>query len=116
SLFSGGGFLLSVLFANSMNTSLTLWLVWCAYWIISARQRMRDTDDSPARREPLAGRLAYIGLMVAGFALLVRHLPVSYLEERLWPSVSWWAVAGLVIQAVGLGSAVWARRTLGSNW
>ncbi len=99
-----------------MKFSLILWIAWYAYWIISARNRVRDTAKSPAKREPLAGRIGYMGLLVAGFGLLFRHWPLPYLERRLWPSAGWRLASGLAVQTAGLAFAVWARRTLGKNW
>lgn len=99
-----------------MKFSLILWIAWYAYWIISARNRVRDTAKSPAKREPLAGRIGYMGLLVAGFALLFRRWPLSYLECRLWLSSGTWLASGLTVQTTGLAFAIGARRTLGKNW
>jgi len=99
-----------------MRISLILWTVWYAYWIISARNRVRDTEESRAKREPLAGRVGYLGLLLAGFTLLFWQPPITYLEQRLWPSPGAWLAGGLTVQAAGLVFAVWARHTLGRNW
>jgi protein-S-isoprenylcysteine O-methyltransferase Ste14 len=99
-----------------MKLSLSLWTVWYVYWIISARHRVRDTGQSPAKRESLAGRLGYLGLIVLGFALLFWHPPLPSLNRALWPSKTLSLAGGLAVQAAGLTFAIWARHTLGRNW
>jgi len=101
---------------NGMNVSAVLWLVWYAYWIVSARHRVRDTGAATAKREPLAGRLLYLAFILAGFALVFLHWPLPVVEKRLWPSEGAWLISGLVVQAAGLAFAIWARYTLGTNW
>ena len=99
-----------------MQISVILWASWYLYWIISARHRVRDTPDAPAKREPLAGRLVYTALMIIGFALLFGRLPMPYRALRLWSVSRISEGIGLSIQAIGLAFSVWARRTLGENW
>jgi protein-S-isoprenylcysteine O-methyltransferase Ste14 len=99
-----------------MNVSVIFWLVWYAYWIVSARHRVRDTGTAPVKREPLGGRLLYLVFILAGFVLVFLHRPLPYVQERLWPSAGAWLVAGLLLQASGLAFAIWARYTLGKNW
>ena len=99
-----------------MKITWILWLLWYAYWIISARKRIRGTAENETKRESLAGRWAYMALLIAGFALLIWRTPWTVLQKQLWPVSTTWQVAGAGIQAAGLGFAVWARRTLGKNW
>lgn len=99
-----------------MRISLILWAVWYAYWIVSARHRVRNTAENRVKREPLAGRIGYLGLMLVGFVLMFWRQPLPYLELRLWPSTGIWLAVGLAVQAAGLAFAVWARLTLGKNW
>ncbi len=54
--------------------------------------------------------------MVAGFAFLFWHPPILYVEQGLWPSTGVCLAAGLAIEGIGLGFAIWARSTLGRNW
>ena len=98
-----------------MKYSVVLWTVWFAYWIVSARHRVRHTDQTPAQREPLAGRLFYLGLMVLGFGLMFWRRAAFSLGQLWSPGEAAMAV-GLAVQAAGLAFAIWARRTLGSNW
>ena len=99
-----------------MNLCWALWAIWYGYWIVSARNRVRNSEGAPAKREPLAGRLAYLGLMVLGFFLLFARRPLSYLSHRLWPSSGVGLYCGLAIQIAGLAFAIWARFILGKNW
>jgi len=99
-----------------MNISATLWAAWFAFWIVSARRRVRDTAEAPARHEPIIGRLVYLTMMVIGFGLLFSRIPIPYRELRLWAASRLSLVAGLAIQITGLAFAIWARRELGTNW
>jgi protein-S-isoprenylcysteine O-methyltransferase Ste14 len=100
---------------NGVKYSVILWTVWFVYWIVSARQRVRHTDQVPTQREPLAGRLLYLGLMVLGFGLVFWRRAAFSLGQ-LWSPGEVALAVGLAVQAAGLAFAIWARRTLGSNW
>lgn len=100
---------------SSLKVSIAIWTVWYAYWIISARHRVRSTDAVPLKRESLVGRLGYMSLLVAGFGLLFwrgRALPVG----QFWSPNTTSAAIGLTVQVAGLAFAIWARQILGSNW
>ncbi len=99
-----------------MRIAWALWLIWYVYWMISARNRIRSTKASEAKKESGVGRLVYLGLMIAGFALLIWHVPLAALEKQLWPSAGAWLATGLGVEVAGLGFAIWARHTLGKNW
>jgi protein-S-isoprenylcysteine O-methyltransferase Ste14 len=102
--------------AEGMNISATLWAAWFAFWILSARRRVRSTEEAPAKREPLVGRLVYLTAMVIGFGLLFSRLPMPYRALRLWAPSRLSLVLGLAVQVTGLAFAIWARRELGTNW
>jgi protein-S-isoprenylcysteine O-methyltransferase Ste14 len=99
-----------------LHISSALWVVWYVYWIISARNRIRDTRDSKAKRESAIGRLGYTALVVAGFGLVIWHPLHPDLQKRLGPSSAEWVGAGLAMETAGLALAIWARQTLGKNW
>jgi protein-S-isoprenylcysteine O-methyltransferase Ste14 len=101
---------------EGIKLSTTLWVIWFAYWVFSARHRVRDTPDAPLKRESAGGRLLYQLLMTAGFLLMFWRVRLPDLGIRLWPDTPAMLVLGLTIQAVGLMFAVWARRVLGKNW
>ena len=93
-----------------------LWLVWYVYWIVSARNRIKSTDVSEARKESGAGRFLYMGLMIGGFVLLAWQSPQPFLQKRFLPSAGPSFAAGIGIEAIGLAFSIWARHTLGKNW
>jgi protein-S-isoprenylcysteine O-methyltransferase Ste14 len=89
-----------------------LWLAWLAYWIIAA-----GNVKAVRRREPRVSRLGHVALSALAAALLAfpdRHLP--WLDQRFLPRtmVAYWL--GLIMLAVGIAFAVWARNYLGRNW
>lgn len=98
-----------------MRISIYLWIFWYAYWIISARRRIRATEANPVKRESRAGRLGYLGLMVIGFGLLFWRREAFSLGH-LWPEGKIETAVGLAVQILGLGLAIWARQVLGGNW
>jgi protein-S-isoprenylcysteine O-methyltransferase Ste14 len=89
-----------------------LWLAWLAYWIIAARN-VKPTR----RREAYASRLGHTALTVLAAALLAfSRQPFEWLDASFLPetTVAYWL--GLLMVAVGLAFAVWARVHLGRNW
>ena len=96
--------------------SSILWGIWFAYWVVSARHRVRDTAQAPLKRESAGGRLFYQLLMTAGFLLMFWRVRLPYVGFRLWPEIRPMLALGLAIQVLGLLFAVWARRVLGANW
>jgi len=89
-----------------------LWLVFFAYWFVSAR----GAKQSIARR-PQAGGIALRATSVVLFLLLARLLRIAHVSPRLgaWsgPAAETVEVAAVVL---GLAFAVWARVHLGRNW
>jgi protein-S-isoprenylcysteine O-methyltransferase Ste14 len=89
-----------------------LWILFALYWLVSALKRKKTK-----RRETWGQRLRYSLPLVAAFYFLsrpaahygwlgVRFVPYS-------PAVEW---LGVLLTAVGVGAAIWARWHLGSNW
>jgi protein-S-isoprenylcysteine O-methyltransferase Ste14 len=99
-----------------LKYSIFLWAIWFAYWVVSARKRVRDTTASSVRRETLAERFTYGAFMWMGFILLFWRGPLPYGDSRLWPFSAGLLAAGYALQIAGLGFTVWARLTLGNNW
>jgi protein-S-isoprenylcysteine O-methyltransferase Ste14 len=90
---------------------LVLWLIGALYWIVAAQSAKTDR-----RREPLATRLPFIAQMIVTAILLWPHEWPGWLDLKVigggWTRF-WIAV---VVMALGLALAIWARRTLGDNW
>lgn len=90
----------------------SLWLLWAAYWMVSAR----GTKQS-AQAEPRSSRLTHLVLLAAAFALAVLPgLGIRLLGWRIIPDRIIAFVIGVGIEALGLGFAVWARVHLGQYW
>jgi protein-S-isoprenylcysteine O-methyltransferase Ste14 len=90
-----------------------LWLVWIAYWRISA------ADVKPVQRHESPGSRAahLLPLLIAAVLLWIRGDPQdSWLFQHfLRPGVTtFWL--GTAITAAGLAFSAWARVHLGRNW
>ena len=91
-----------------------LWIIFTAYWVISARFAKRNIDPA-ARWKYVAGRLSLSALIViALFSSTLRHgLRVTYAFQA---SHALLMAAGIVLVVLGLALAVSARLQLGRNW
>jgi protein-S-isoprenylcysteine O-methyltransferase Ste14 len=92
---------------------LTLWLVWMAYWRISA------ADVKAAQRHESPGSRAahVVPLVIAGALLAIRTFPHGgWLFQRFLPAseTNFWI--GALITAMGVAFSCWARVRLGRNW
>jgi len=90
-----------------------LWLVWIAYWRISA------ADVKPTQRHESPGSRAahLLPLLVAGVLLWIRgDAEDGWLFRQLLAHslTTFWT--GAAIAAAGLGFSAWARVHLGRNW
>jgi protein-S-isoprenylcysteine O-methyltransferase Ste14 len=89
-----------------------VWLTLFGYWIVSSFNVKRTV-----RREPIRFRLLYTAPGILGAIFLIRHRSESsLLAHQIWPQtfVSFWL--GVVVMALGLAFAIWARATIGRNW
>ena len=89
-----------------------LWLAWLGYWLVAARN-----VKATRRRESATSFLLNRAFVAIGAVLLVlRHLPLHWLEQRFVPPTmaAYWL--GFLMVAAGLAFAVWARVYLGRNW
>jgi protein-S-isoprenylcysteine O-methyltransferase Ste14 len=90
-----------------------LWLVWIAYWRISA------ADVKPTQRHESPGSRAahLLPLLIAAVLLWIRgDTEDGWLFQRfLTRSVTLFWI-GTAITAAGLGFSAWARVHLGRNW
>jgi len=89
----------------------SLWIAFCAIWIIGALRA-----DRTVKRPPGARYWPHLALMGFGIALMLNIFArVSFLQQQLWPSSMLFA-PGLLLTVFGLGLAVWARVHLGKYW
>ena len=89
-----------------------LWGVWLVAWLVAARWTARTVV-----RQSAAARLTH-GLLVSAGALLLfgRLGRLGPLVRPLFPASPWTAWAGVLLCAVGLGFAAWARVRIGRFW
>jgi protein-S-isoprenylcysteine O-methyltransferase Ste14 len=88
---------------------VALWLVLIGYWTASAWGNKPDTF----RMNPV-WRLLFIALL-ASITAATRFLPRP-LDRRILPDTPWVQAACVAAVCLGVGFAIWARRTLGRNW
>lgn len=94
------------------NLFTGLWLVWGAYWLISA-----GGGKAVARKESVASRLGHlVPLFFAGYLLAADRLPGGFLCGRAWPATAASRWTGLALLSLGLAFSVWARLSIGRNW
>jgi len=92
-----------------MLLSVALLCIFSIYWSIAAK------DSKPTQTsESKWSRRLHLALVNGGVLLLI--LPVPGLTRRFLPESHLVVAAGLVIEAAFVLLAVWARRSLGSNW
>lgn len=89
-----------------------LWVALAIYWLVSARSVKRARE-----RERDAAFWMRIILLVVIFEFLFSSWgSVGWLGERFLPATTAIAVAGVVIEIMGIALAAWARYCLGGNW
>lgn len=89
-----------------------MWVIWCLYWVISARGAKRTVQ-----RESYASRASHVLPLVVGILLIaLPDLPSPVFAMRILPRTlaTYWIGVALVF--LGLAFAIWARRHIGSNW
>jgi protein-S-isoprenylcysteine O-methyltransferase Ste14 len=89
-----------------------MWVAWCLYWVISARNAKRTV-----RRESFRSRISHVLPLVVGVSLVaLPHVPSAVFATRILPRTfaTYWL--GVILIFLGLAFAVWARRHLGGNW
>ena len=84
-----------------------LWLSFWIYWLISARGKKKVIE-----REYSGPR--YVFLIFVIFLLSLSKFSFFHTEQFFSNSII--LSVGVILCALGLGFAVWARRHLGNNW
>jgi protein-S-isoprenylcysteine O-methyltransferase Ste14 len=89
-----------------------LWALFALYWLMAAFGRKRAQ-----KREPPGERLVHILLVAGGFALLYSaDQRFGALNGRFLQPDPLIQYAGVILAAVGVGFAIWARAHLGKCW
>ena len=89
-----------------------LWLVFLVVWMLSA-MRTKPVQT----REGVSSRLSYTVLTVLGaYMMFSRQAPQPWLNTIILPDALWIQALGIVITALGIAFAIWARVHLGGNW
>ena len=86
-----------------------LWLIGLGYWILTARGNKKTVH-----RDKSAWRKSFIGVLIMYFVLL--YFGRGMWQNQLIPENLFAEVAGVFLCALGVALAIWARRTLGTNW
>ena len=95
-----------------LHCAAMAWIVFAAYWVISARKL-----KAAKQREPYRERVVYIALMVTAYALTLNdRLSVGWLGKRFVPDSARIGAIGVALALVGIALAIWARWHLGQNW
>jgi protein-S-isoprenylcysteine O-methyltransferase Ste14 len=89
-----------------------LWTIFLAYWLISAlRLKAVKTQES------IGSRIVYQVPLLAAWILLFTHSSLwGVLGRKFFPQRPTAAIIGLILTALGVAFAIWARYTLGQNW
>ena len=91
-----------------------LWIGFWLYWLTSALRAKRSVRDQSYWISQAAWRLVIIFLVV--LILKVPELRRFFLEGQLFPANLAIESAGVLLCAVGMAFAVWARVHIGKNW
>ena len=97
---------------NAWHGALYFWQLLALVWLVMFFGMKRAK-----RMEGWGERAQHVFLILLGFWMLIRNSwnwgPLNY---RLVPDVFPVWATGLAMTAVGIGVAIWARLSLGSNW
>ena len=89
-----------------------LWLAWFAYWMVAAR----DVKATRRRESVATFLLNRVFVIIGALLLFFPNPPLHWLAQRFIPPGIAAYGLGLIMVAIGLGFAVWARVYLGRNW
>lgn len=99
-------------FSSSRQWIDALWLLFGAYWLVSALKRKKTKQ-----RESVLQRVGYTLPLAAGFYLLYEPQPLfGWFRTRFLPAGPFGEWLGVLLTAVGIAVAFWARWHIGTNW
>ncbi len=98
----------------SIYTGITIfcWAVLLTYWFINAPK-----VKAAEKTQSSISRFLYMLVMVSGFVIVyARVLAIGVLGIQVIPANDITGIIGAAVCISGVGFAIWARKTLGSNW
>lgn len=99
-------------FSSSRQWIEALWLLFGAYWLVSALKRKKTKQ-----RESVLQRVGYTLPLVLVFYLLYQpQAHYGWLDSRFVPAGPFGKWLGVLLTAAGIAVAFWARWHLGTNW
>lgn len=90
---------------------IACWIAFYAYWLLTAHD-----VKPPSVRQALARELIHRIPVLAAATILIMQVGVLGLGVRWLPPTPAVAAVGIAVTLLGLAAAVWARRTIGTNW
>jgi protein-S-isoprenylcysteine O-methyltransferase Ste14 len=89
-----------------------LWMIFAAVWLI-AWLRTKRTQE----RAPLSSRLLYaVPVMIGSYLFFSNNATSEWARARLFPGNPILEAIAVLLTALGIGFAIWARFYLGTNW
>ena len=97
---------------SAMRICTTLWMFVGLVWLVFALRR-KETQE----RAAFGQRLGYgIPAFLAFYLLFGSDVKFDWLQARVIPPSVAIAALGIVLTAIGVALAVWARLYIGANW
>lgn len=97
---------------NGMRICEGLWGAFLVVWMVWAF-RTKETKE----REGAWSRLSYALPTIAAFwAMFTERITLGWLRLAVFPAAPAIEILGIVLTAAGIGFAIWARASIGSNW
>jgi protein-S-isoprenylcysteine O-methyltransferase len=97
---------------TAMNICSDLWLALGVVWLATALWTKRAQE-----RVDIGSRLLYGTPLVLAFYVTFGGYPrFDWLQTRLYPHNTVTEASGVVLTALGLAFAIWARFSIGANW
>jgi protein-S-isoprenylcysteine O-methyltransferase Ste14 len=101
---------------NAMNYFLLItvlgWVVFFTYWGVKANK----VKTAVYSQGTLSRRVYLFFLFFSLFSVYIPYFGVGILGYRVIPESNAWGILGVLISITGVSFAIWARRTLGTNW
>jgi len=97
---------------NAMHICSILWSLLLIVWLL-AWLKTKPTQE----RAPFASRMLYsVPVLIGSWLLFSDNVPLAWLQSRVIPQNIYVESASVVLTALGIGLAIWARFYLGQNW